>query len=185
VFDPAGRTLASIAQDRAPRAGLAFPVGPLRLVDPASGAVRTLLDGSVIGFFWAPDGRTIAALQLKGGNGSTVADARLAAAVASAPPEASTGPTPPPDTALHLVFVDVASGTARSDRIIRPSARFVNEFLPYFDQYALSHRVWAPDGSSLALPVVGDDGTSRLAVFRPDATEPALTIDGQAGFWSP
>ena len=45
-----------------PGAELALPVGPLRLMDATSGDVRTLLDGRVIAFFWAPDGKTVAAL---------------------------------------------------------------------------------------------------------------------------
>ena len=46
---------------RTRRRDVALPVGPLRLMDGASGEVRTLLDGTVIAFFWAPDGKTIAA----------------------------------------------------------------------------------------------------------------------------
>ena len=33
-----------------------------------------------------------------------------------------------------------------------PGATFVNDVLAYFDQYALSHRLWAPDSSSFLLP---------------------------------
>lgn len=45
---------------------LALPVGPLRLLDAPSGRVRTLLAGSVVAFFWSPDGSMIAALEIAG-----------------------------------------------------------------------------------------------------------------------
>lgn len=192
VFDPAGRTVASIAADRAGQADLAFPFGPLRLIDAASGAVRTLLDGFVVGFFWSPDGRTIAALRLQEAKGSTVADGGTvadprivaAAAIASADPAAPSA-TPPPGPELHLLFLDVADGRTRSDRIVKLTAHFVDQFLPYFDQYALSHRVWAPDGRSILLPLVTDAGRDQLVSVPVDGATQPTAFDGQSGFWSP
>ncbi|MDQ2964737.1 MAG: hypothetical protein M3R57_02690, partial [Chloroflexota bacterium] len=63
-FDPKGSALAFIAADEATDAAAPLPVGPLRIADAASGSVRTVLDASVIAFFWSPDGRTIASLRL-------------------------------------------------------------------------------------------------------------------------
>lgn len=187
VFDPAGQTVATIASDSPSAADLAFPLGPLRLVDPASGVVRTLLDGSVIGFFWSPDGRTIAALRLQRGSGSTTADGRIVsvAAIAATTPEPTASPTPPPGTELHLLFLDVATGAVRSDRVVRLTSHFINQFLPYFDQYALSHRVWAPDGSSILLPLVDSSGRDQLVIVPPDGSAGPPPIDGESGFWSP
>ena len=74
---------------------------------------RTLLDGSVVGFWWSPDGATIAALRVATVDGA---------------PE------------VRLVFVDVASGDIRAEPLVRPSLVFIEQVLPYFDQYALSHR---------------------------------------------
>ena len=56
--------------------------------------------------------------------------------------------------------------------------------LAYFDQYALSHRVWAPDSSSILLPEVLPDGMTRLTVRFPDGGPP-VALDGEIGFWSP
>ena len=64
VFDPAGDRLAFIARSNADAPQTDLPVGPLKVIDAHSSAVRTLLPGSVIGFFWSPDGRSIAALRL-------------------------------------------------------------------------------------------------------------------------
>jgi hypothetical protein len=61
----------------------------------------------------------------------------------------------------------------------------VNDILPYFDQYALSHRLWAPDGSALLLPLVDESGRDQLVALPPDGSENPRTIDGVTGFWSP
>ena len=146
-----------------------FPLGPIRLMDAASGEIRTLVDGLVVSFWWSPDGRTIAAL-------------RVQPAVGSATP--SGAPSAEPDTEVRLLFVDVASGEILSQPVVRPGERFVSAFLAYFDQYALSHRVWAPDSSSILLPEVGPDGVTRVSVRFPDGSEP-IALDGEIGFWSP
>jgi TolB protein len=209
VFDPRSDRVAFIAANEPGQTELAFPVGPLRVVDADSGVPRTLIDGSVVAFFWSPDGRTLAALLLKPASGGTTAGIRLAVAGASrsglepiaaaaeassspaaAPsatlePSATVAPSQRPDFDVHLAFVDVASGAIRSDRVLQPGRRFVSEILPYFDQYALSHRLWAPDGSSFLMPIVTSTGTTELVALSPDGGEPLLTIEGEIGFWSP
>ena len=183
VFDPTGDTLASIAADAPVKDSLTFPLGPLRLVDARSGAVRTLLDSSVVGFFWAPDGRTIATLRLaRAGDqtadaGPAFSTARMVLPVAAA--------TPPPATEVRLAFVDVSTGVVRSERVVRLGSHFVNELLPYFDQYAQSHRLWAPDSASILLPLVDAIGRTRLVVVPADGTDSRPIADGLSGFWSP
>ena len=160
----------------------ALPIGPLRLMDAASGQVRTILPGSVVAFFWAPDGRTIAALEITGSGGDQVAtagDAILTAATTIA------SPSPAPGAALRLVFVTPDTGAIRSQRAVRVSDTFVQQVLPFFDQYALSHRLWSPDGASVVLPVVADDGTDQLEVVRADGSDPRTVPAGVVGFWSP
>jgi TolB protein len=188
VFNPAGDTLASIGFDRPGRTDPAFPIGPLRLIDARSGATRTVLDGLVVGFFWSPDGRTIAALRLQAGGGSTAISRPVLAAAAVSSPSAVSSPTPAPSaepTEVRIVFVDVATGAIRSQRVVQPGRRFVNEVLPYFDQYAHSHRLWAPDSSAILMPLVDAAGRTELVALRPDGGDDPLTIDGEAGFWSP
>ena len=167
VFDPKSSTVGSIAaSNQSDQAG--FPLGPLRLIDGPSGDVRTLVDGSVVSFWWSPDGKTIAAL-------------RVQPSIGSATP--SGAPTDP-GTEVRLIFVDVASGKTLSQPIVQPGERFVSALLAYFDQYALSHRLWAPDSSSILMPEVGEDGRTRLIVRHPDGSDP-ISLDGEIGFWSP
>jgi hypothetical protein len=61
----------------------------------------------------------------------------------------------------------------------------VGEFLPYFDQYALSHRVWAPDSSAILLPLVDDAGQDQLVSLEADGRPSPHVFDGTVGFWSP
>jgi TolB protein len=171
TFDPTGDTLASIGRVDPAELAFAVPIGPLRLLDAHSGAVRTLLDGYVVSFWWSPDGQTIAALRVQpvddqGGTGSPV-------------------PSPgEPAQEIRLLFVDVASGDIVSETAVLPGGLFVDQLLTYFDQYALSHRLWAPDSSSLLMPVVEEDGKTRVAVMFANGDPPA-SIDGIIGFWSP
>ncbi len=171
AFDPTGTTLATIGPNEPVPPDVGFPIGPLRLIDAASGEVRTLLDGFVVGFWWSPDGRTIAALRVQPAIGSASG--------------ASPAPSPTPvDNEPHLVFVDVASGRVRSQPVVQPGQRFIETFLIYFDQYALSHRIWAPDSSSFLLPEALPDGSTQLTVRFPDG-EPPVALEGDIGFWSP
>ncbi len=181
-FDPVGDMLAFVAAARA-GATPELPVGPLRVVDPVSGAVRTLLGGSVVAFFWAPDGRTIAALRLNG-----PADTNIASRADAVGLLASAG-APAAQTAagilLRVAFVDVASGAIRSERVGRLSELFISQILPFFDQYALSHRFWSPDGTSILLPLDDDQGVSQLTVIPADGSDTHRLATGVLGTWSP
>jgi WD40 repeat protein len=168
VFDPVGGAVASIASsDPGDLAG--FPLGPLRLLDSASGDVRTLIDGSVVSFWWSPDGKTIAAL-------------RVQPRIGSATPSAAPSQEAPIE--VRLIFVDVASGKTLSQPTIQPSERFVSSFLAYFDQYALSHRIWAPDSSAILMSEAGEDGRTRATIRHIDGSDP-IPLDGEMAFWSP
>ena len=77
------------------------------------------------------------------------------------PTAASPSPSLPANE-VHLVFVDVASGDVRSQPAVSPAPRFVDQLLTYFDQYALSHEIWAPDSTSVLLPEIEPDGTRQV-----------------------
>lgn len=167
-FDPTGATLASIAPHEPGLSDATFPVGPLRLIDAASGEVRTLIEGLIVSFWWSPDGKTIAALRVQPTIGSAGASASPAT----------------PRTEVRLLFVDVESGAVRSQPVVLPGQRFIETFLAFFDQYALSHRLWAPDSSSFLLPEFAADGSTHIAARFPDGEDP-VQLDGVMAFWSP
>ena len=60
----------------------------------------------------------------------------------------------------------------------------MNHILPYYDQYALSHRLWAPDSSAIALPLDAD-GDDRLFVIPADGSEMTPLESAELGFWRP
>ncbi len=156
AFDPTGSRLAAIGASEAFDGERAIPVGPVRVLEAGADGPRTLLRGSVVGFWWSPDGATLAAIRLGTVDGA---------------PE------------VRLVFVDVASGDIRAEPLVGLSSVFIDQVLAYFDQYALSHRLWAPDSSSFLLPVV-EDGAARVLAVTPDG-QVLAGLDGAMAFWSP
>jgi hypothetical protein len=168
AFAPGGNLLAAVGADEPGGRDVGVPLGPLRLIDPATGDTRTLLAGAVVASFWSPDARTVFAIRVQPGSGVT------AAASPSAVP-----------SEVHGLFVDVATGTVAGDRVIQPGARFVNEFLPYYDQYEVSHHLWAPDSSSFLLPIVSNAGQPAVVALPRDGGEARFTIQAAAAFWSP
>jgi TolB protein len=183
-FGPAGDELAFVAPAAAgPDASL--PVGPLRLMDPASGAVRTLLPDPVVAFYWSPDGSTIAALEVASPGDNSVASTG-AVVLARAADEAREVPAAAaPGLSLRLVFVRVDGGAIRSQVVVRLSDAYASQLLPYFDQYALSHLVWSHDGASIVLPLVSEDGLVHLTTIRADGSEARPIVDAAMGFWRP
>jgi TolB protein len=180
-FAPTDDTLASIGAIEPVVTPTGLPIGPLRLIDAATGATRTLLEGTVVTFAWSPDGSTIAAIRLvpaaDGSNASTASPSAGASPTTSSPPPAG-------QFEIRLAFVDVASGKIRSEPEVAPGERYVSALMTYFDQYALSHRLWAPDSSSILLPQAEPDGTTHVDVIYANGDAP-VSFDGEIGFWSP
>jgi TolB protein len=74
-------------------------------------------------------------------------------------------------------------GVATPGPAFRPSATWIAEFLPFFDQYAQSMRLWSPDSSAYAFAGrIGDD--TGIWVAPADGGEPALVSDGSWVSWS-
>ncbi len=181
-WSPVRDQLAAICPTRPARSWY----GPLRLYYPGSRTPRTLVEEDVLAFFWAPDGRTIACLTLAGpprrspgrlpangfyANGRTPAAARAGGAA--------------DDVALlDMSLVTVANGRRRHLAGFAPTELFLTQLLPFFDQYALSHRLWAPDASALAVPAVVE-GLPLIVVMPADGGEPAPVAEGVAAFWGP
>ena len=156
-----------------------LPIGPLDLLDRASTRPRTLIDDDVLAFFWSPDGSSIAALMLASDKPRQVASLRAMPPRPETPTAADSGVT------LRLKVVASDDGSVLVDRPVRLSETFAGQLLPYFDQYALSHRLWSPDSADLVLPLVGDDGLTHITVVPAAGGEPRVIADGEIAFWAP
>ena len=87
---------------------------------------------------------------------------------------------------LELGIVDLAAPRGERVRMLgtfTPSLAFVDQFLPFFDQYAKSHRVWSPASDAVVLPVVGIDGITRVTLFGMDGSQRPLAR-GDMPFWN-
>lgn len=130
----------------------------LSVIDLETGETETVTRLPVIAFFWSPAGD------------------RLLLLVAET------------DEAGEVWFrwqVWDEDGTLTTDRF-RPSLTFGRDYLPFFDQYAQSMSLWAPDGSAFAY--AGVDEAGRAGVFVQQAspdTPPALVSPGVFAAWSP
>ena len=57
--------------------------------------------------------------------------------------------------------------------------------LPYFDQYALSHRVWAPDSSAIVLPLIDANERAHAVILGPDTSDGQPIAEAVGAFWAP
>ncbi len=161
--------------------------GPMRLYDADTGQTTLLTEKRVVAFFWSPDGRRLAFLTLHrfdsieaGIDGASLAAEPSLTKGELARPLWQQGQLPD----LDLWVLDVDSGNVGFVVSFAPTPLFVAQFLPFFDQYALSHRLWSPDSSALALPVA-ENGASHIMVIPIDGRRPQIISDGVIAFWRP
>ncbi|MEZ4590720.1 MAG: hypothetical protein R3D55_06205 [Chloroflexota bacterium] len=153
-------------------------VGPLRLLDAATGEVRLISNEPIAAFFWSPDGRYLAAVSLlRNGEGDINAQTEIKEFV-SKPNQQQNLPR------LRLLVYDVAEDEGRWLLNFVPTFTFATQFLPFFDQYALSHRLWSPDSRALVLPMV-EDGRNQIFIINIANGQKRYLADGLMPFWSP
>lgn len=153
--------------------------GPLRLLDIETGDNRLLIPAVVIAFFWSPDGESIAFLTLN----------RI-----EEPEEGQPGADPTQGESQTIqtemkIFLDswVLNLNEEDPRPLitfEPTDVFLNQFLPFFDQYALSHRLWSPDSTALVLPMKDDERQDVLVVVPVHGDDPLVIADGEIAFWN-
>ena len=153
--------------------------GPLRIVDPVNNEIHRLISDNVVAFFWSPDGRSIAYF--------TFSEQDFGAVQALAQPSKSNHrarvQSQAEELMMNLWVVDVDSQDKRLLLKFSPSVAFTHQFLPFFDQYALSHRIWSPDSDALIIPIL-EEGVSHIAVVHLDREEIDLLSSGEIAFWS-
>jgi dipeptidyl aminopeptidase/acylaminoacyl peptidase len=136
--------------------------GGINLIHLSDGHRETLYAGPLGAFFWAPDGRRV-----------------LVAA-----PEFDSG-------AWRWEIVDRGTREVREVSRFYPTPEF--QFLsPHFDQFAQSHRFWAPDSRHFVYfgyPTTARDENQPVpaTIWIADAKTAKVRRvgDGRAGFWSP
>ena len=130
---------------------------PLTVVDVASGETTQVTDETVGAFFWSPDGERLLYLDLD------AADGRV----------------------WYRWGVWDQKRSFRATRFL-PSQVMIEQYFPFFEQYAQSMSLWSPDGSAFAYPGMNEDGEAGIWIqsARSDRA-PVLVSDGTFVAWSP
>ncbi len=151
--------------------------GPLRLMDAVTGETTLLSRDQVAAFFWSPDGRYLVTISLNQGLDGDIVEGNGRRALSKPNTQRH------PDISLNVTLIEAATGDRWRLMSFQPSVVFITQFLPYFDQYALSHQIWSPDSSAIVLPVVNDSG-SQVTVIAINGDSPRPIADGDMPFWS-
>lgn len=177
VWSPAAAALAFISP---PHDEMAY--GPLLLLNAETGTAQQLTKEPVVAFFWSPDGRFLAILTLADDgqaagrqNGAYTNGHTQQTGVAA-------GSTYAP--ALHLSVMDLAAHHTHALLTFTPPPTFVHHFLPFFDQYAQSHRLWSPDSEALVFPVLRADSAEILRIPI-NGRSPQVVAEGLMPCWRP
>lgn len=180
-WNPTAPQLAYTSPTQPEERGLSF--GPLRLYDVAAQSERLLTNERVLAFFWSPDGRFIAYITVQSRANQQAEAAKTRVGKWSHINDRQRG-------LLTLSIVDVATGIRQPLYSYRPTLIFLNQFMPFFDQYAHSHRLWSPDSQYLVIPALFDGETAddvpvNRVMLIPISGQPAMPIaEGVTAFWS-
>lgn len=167
-----------------PTAPVSHFYGPLRLLNAETRQVYTLTDDTVLAFFWSPDGNHIAYLTLARQPQRQEPDgSRTNGSYTNGHSPHQNHPQQQPDPILHLWVVDTEHKQRRLLTTFQPSEEFIIQFMPFFDQYMLSHRIWSPASDALVVPAVINKRPHVLVVPR-DGSPPAAIAEGSIAFWN-
>ncbi len=193
AWNPSRDILAFIS----PEADSQSAYGPLRLVNPqhewtddgeAEGIVEVLTDDRVLCFFWSPNGESLAYITLAN------TYERLKDILQPKPQqfdlEGGTLREPAPDREreihLNLFVMHMDEDEPRLLYTFQPHEFFTERFLPFFDQYAHSHRIWSPDSDAIVLPVLDQEEPKLMIIStrRGSRARPRVLVEGLMAFWS-
>ncbi len=155
--------------------------GPLRLFDTETGEITLLSDNTVLAFFWSPNGRYIATFN----TGEIEPDfgVNVAQSLPSKPRHLAKSEKQFHAHQFNLAVIDVETGEETQVMSFFPTTIFISQFIPFFDQYALSHSIWSPNSDAVVLPI-RDEGENRVKVVRIDGSEYLDIGQGDMAFWS-
>lgn len=185
-WSPVTPLLAFIATDSAEQR----PYGPLTLIDAQNRRKQVLIDKNVIAFFWSPDGKKLAYLQLTPSR--TIRPATMnedayeptgTMYTNGVVPFTLDFPEEDPLLYLDLHVVDLETKQRRFLTTVAPPLTFLNQFLPFFDQYGLSHSLWSPDSRALVMAhVKGETAVLQHIPINGDAV--SEIVEGLMPSWS-
>ena len=161
--------------------------GNLAMMDAETGLLETLSEESVIAFFWSPDGRYIMYLVPQRVGGSDFArDLVLNELYGSASStkritESYLAQSDEIELAVNIIDIDTLEESYLTS--VRPTPLFINQFVPFFEQYALSHNIWSADSQAIALPTRDREGNSNIAVIYVEDGRLDVIAEGTAPFW--
>ena len=129
----------------------------LSVLDVGTGDITNVSANPEIAFFWSPQGDRLLSLGV-----ATGADlGRL----------------------RWQVWED--GGSFTTDPFV-PSVTMQRDYFPFFDQYAKSMTLWAPDGSAFAYAGTGPGGSAGIWVQSvEEGVDPVRVADGSFVAWSP
>jgi Tol biopolymer transport system component len=128
----------------------------LVVVDAGSGALDEVSDARNVAWFWSPDGRLLLYATVEFIEGVE-----------------------------RLMWHTWDGAESTSYQSFSPTGTFGREYLAYFDQFARSITLWAPDGSAFAY--AGGNSLEDVGIWvQPLGTgEPEMVSPGQVATWSP
>lgn len=164
--------------------------GPLGILNVDDGLYEPVTDASVLAFWWSPNGNRLAVVASEPPGEDNVAQHNprtpvLAGRVPTAATPTNLTPTQQSARGFRVGFADADGGQVQWLGDVQLSGRFLAEQLPFFDQYARSHRAWSHEGRTLVLPVVDTSGAARLMFVNPDSASMTLGPYGSMPSWSP
>jgi TolB protein len=148
--------------------------GNLKLLEAETGLLDELNDTITLAFFWSPDGKYIAYISPINPDEPDVSDSGQNVLIAQKIQS---------NFLFEAHVVDIAT---KQDTVIgtfTPTFIFVTQFLPFFDQYALSHSIWSPQSDAIVLPTVDAQNTEKITVFSLDGFAQTIA-DGDTPFWN-
>jgi TolB protein len=147
-------------------------LGPLFVSGTNANAPQRISDGPVLAFFWSPDGRYLLYLTLE---------------MVSAPSDTTkTSFSRQQDQSLwmHWYVWDGQKSVAYARFV--PTATLLVDYLRYFDQFAQSMTLWAPDSGFFTYAGSDESGVDGIWVQSLAAgTAPVRVAAGQMATWSP
>jgi len=166
-----------------PREPYATFAGPIDLIDPNSGSTEQLVDGEAIAFFWSPTGQHLAYLTRAGGQAGEFASTANKSFAKIRTDGSRYRVKQQRPLLLNLWVINIETGSSELLATFEPTPTFSRQFLPFFDQYSRSHRLWSPDGTALTVPAMGENGNSQILVVNLDGTITRIAT-GDMPFWN-